>query len=122
MGSHTLDERRDTAKSYVVASFEDTHHAALTILISKPLKMLSQPFIVKFINRRILLSVDMIVLVGIKSRRNEKKIRFEFHDALKHLGAEVLPPIRRGSIPRLHWNVEDSSKVRLVVSFGILVN
>ena len=67
MGSNALYKRRYWSKSDVVASFEDTHESSLGKLVCDLLKILCKPFIVKLINACIARSVNLVVLVCVKT-------------------------------------------------------
>ena len=68
MGCYALYEGRYGAQSDVVPSFEDTHDSAMAELVGNSLKVLSEPLIVKLIDRCVFLTVDVVVLVGIETR------------------------------------------------------
>ena len=67
MGSYTLYKRRYWSKFDVVTSFEDTHEPSLAKLVCDLLKILCEPFIVKLIDACIARSVNLVILVCVKT-------------------------------------------------------
>ena len=68
MSRYALNERGNGTQVNVIPAFEDGYHSAVCKLISTELKLLSEPFIVKFVDTGVVYSVDEVLFVGIETR------------------------------------------------------
>lgn len=115
-----LSERRDRSELHIVAAFKNAHNTSLAELVCYLLEVFGQPLVVELANCCVSLIVNLVIFVGIETRRAENNVRLELHQPRENLVCELLPPVLRCHFANRNWNVEDASWVNRVLSRGVL--